>query len=95
MENYMKIVDKVPIEIQKKIVYNFLLLREDILPSISVLVNSKNLMNTHPETLDEEQFKQFIHSITSAINLLEWCYKTYLETINPSDDRPIRNDYYG
>ncbi|KPL85579.1 hypothetical protein [Herpetosiphon geysericola] len=71
-----EVVDRIPFEIQQRIVYDFLLLREDIQPSISVLVSYRKLLQVAPATITPDNCQQFMQSIDQAIEQLEWCYQT-------------------
>ncbi|WP_110514178.1 hypothetical protein [Herpetosiphon llansteffanensis] len=73
-----EVVDRIPFEIQQRIVYNFLLLREDILPALSTLIGMRKLCQVAPETITPEQLMQ---SIDHAIEHLEWCYETYMSKL--------------
>lgn len=82
----LEIVDRIPIEIQKLIVYNFLLLREDIQPCVAALVGYRRLINSYPETINIADCQHVMQHLDTAIKQLEWCYQTYFKSIKQLKD---------
>lgn len=76
-----EMVDRIPIEIQKQIVYNFLLLRDDIQPCIGTLVGYRMLINSYVETISIADCQHVMQRLDSAIKQLEWCYLTYIRSL--------------
>ncbi|GAA5526271.1 hypothetical protein [Herpetosiphon gulosus] len=81
-----EIVDRIPLEIQKQIVYNFLLLREDIQPCVGTLVGYRMLINSYSETINIADCQHVMQHLDAAIKQLEWCYQTYFKSIKQLRD---------
>ena len=80
-------IKHIPPDVQQRIVYNMLLLREDIRPCVTALVGCRDLIRLHRNTLDEARFEQLLQHVFSAIDKLEWCFEEYIK--NPDSTRPL------